>query len=429
MRMNADFSLQLLLLLPVSFVSAAAVSYFVPRAGAVDNAVVAEHMETDISHGQFERGTDFYHERIVQAQWEKYRRWALVSKHRKKSLLRARLAKLAFVSTGAVMQVASTQVPVAKKATYSCVGGALVAIGAYIKTKLLTEEKNGRMVTSYYVSQSIKSEVIKFRAKTGVYSKTNAGSKDKALELLRKRCSVLSSNGDDKLFHMMKMDKKEVPKPMETKSEYVDRRLDFMINDHYVTKAKSMERRGKICSSIEDLLLGAGTLAGFAATQNLPGVITKFTDVLTGYAGALTTVAAAFANHHAKMKYEEVTEQYYDAAEALSDLKDTWPLNCHKAGDPGWDEHVLKCEIVIVSTVEEYAKARTGNDDLTFVKPKRSAPKETFAEKVWNPDAICSNDETLSSPANERAARLMENESLTKEDAIKRIMEEFPESF
>ena len=44
--MNAEFSLQLLLLLPVSFVSAAAVSYFMPRAGAVDNAVVAEHMET-----------------------------------------------------------------------------------------------------------------------------------------------------------------------------------------------------------------------------------------------------------------------------------------------------------------------------------------------------------------------------------------------
>ena len=46
MRMNAEFSLQLLLLLPVSFVSAAAVSYFMPRAGAVDNAVVAKHMET-----------------------------------------------------------------------------------------------------------------------------------------------------------------------------------------------------------------------------------------------------------------------------------------------------------------------------------------------------------------------------------------------
>jgi hypothetical protein len=46
MRMNAEFSLQLLLLLPVSLVSAAAVSYFVPRAGATDYAVVADsHME------------------------------------------------------------------------------------------------------------------------------------------------------------------------------------------------------------------------------------------------------------------------------------------------------------------------------------------------------------------------------------------------
>ena len=37
MRMNiAELSLQMMLLLPVSFVSAAAVSYFVPRAGAVE---------------------------------------------------------------------------------------------------------------------------------------------------------------------------------------------------------------------------------------------------------------------------------------------------------------------------------------------------------------------------------------------------------
>ena len=383
---------------------------------------------TDLSHGQIKRGTDFYHERIVKAQWEKYRRWALVSKHRKKSLLSARIAKLGFVSIGAVAQVASTQVPVEQKSTYSLIGGIFVGIGTLIKTNLLTEEKNGRMVTSYFVSQSIKSEVIKFRAKTGAYSKTNAGSKDRALELLRERCSLLSSNGDDKLFHTMKMDKKAVPKPIETKRDYVDHRLD-LINDHYIEKAKNMERRGKFFSRIEDLLLSAGTLTGFATTQNLPGFIKKFTDVLTGYAGALTTVSAAFANHHAKMKFEEVTEQYYGAAEALRDLKDSWPLNCHKAGDPGWDEHVKKCENVIVSTVEEFARTRTGNDDLAFVKPKRSTPKERFAKKVWNPNAVCGNDETLSYPANERAAWLMENESLTKEDAIKRIMEEFPESF
>lgn len=384
---------------------------------------------TDLSHGQIKSGTDFYNERIIQSQWEKHRRWALVNKIRKRNLLNARFAKLAFVSAGAVVQVAATQVPVAQKATYSLVGGILVGIGTYIKTNLLTENKVGNMVTSFYVSQAIKSEVIKYRASAGVYSKANVGSEDDAVQKLRERCGILSSNGDDKMFHTMKMDKKPVPQSMDTKYGYVENRIDFMINDYYVKKARMMERRGKLCSRIEDVLMGVGTLTGFAATQNLPGVIMKFTDFLTGYAGAFTTVAAAFANHHAKMKFEVVTDQYYGAAEALRELKDTWPLRVENAGDPGWDEQVLKCENVIVSTVEEFAKARTGNDDLAFVKPKKNAPKKTFAEKVWNPDSICGNDESGSYPANEREAWLVENQSMTNEDARKKVMEEFPDSF
>lgn len=45
-KMNvAEFSVQLLLLLPVSFVSAAAVSYFVPRAGAIELEGECNHMQ------------------------------------------------------------------------------------------------------------------------------------------------------------------------------------------------------------------------------------------------------------------------------------------------------------------------------------------------------------------------------------------------
>ena len=45
-KMNfAELSVQLLLLLPVSFVSAAAVSYFVPRAGAVELEGEGNHMK------------------------------------------------------------------------------------------------------------------------------------------------------------------------------------------------------------------------------------------------------------------------------------------------------------------------------------------------------------------------------------------------
>ena len=47
MRMNvAEMSMKIMLLLPVSFVSATAVAYFVPRAGAVELAPAeGQHME------------------------------------------------------------------------------------------------------------------------------------------------------------------------------------------------------------------------------------------------------------------------------------------------------------------------------------------------------------------------------------------------
>jgi len=384
LKMNiSDFVLQLLVLLPVSLASAAVLGYIVPRAGATN--VNPDHddgyLAADLSDSQqHAHGTEKYIERNIQSQWEKHRRWHLVYKLRLRNIRIARVSKLSLITFGAVAQVAATQVPSKYRVAASFVGGVCVGIGTYIKTSFLTDEKVKSMVTSFYISQAIRSEVCKFRAKADSY---NGGSKDKedeALEQLRKECTRLSKIGDDRIFLTMHYDLKAIPPSMDTKDKYLKNRVDCTIDHLYMKKGRRMAKKAKILSNAENVLLFAGTLTGIGATQQqlMPAAIKNVFDILTGFAGAFTTVSAGIANHLSKAQYEQISEQYFDAAETLRELKENWPLETKAAGSPGWNQQIINCEDVILSTAEQFAKLKTGNQDMAF---RKSAKKRSF-EKV-----------------------------------------------
>lgn len=317
------------------------------------------------------------------------------------------------------MQVAATQVPVGWKTTTTLAGGGLTALGGYIKNKMVRPEDVSQTVTSFYVAQALKSEVYKFRTRAFPYNKSDR------LEKLRKNCNEISSaNGHDRRFHVMKKDKKPIPPPMPTRREYFEKRLDPRIESFLRGKARKMEARGKFCSRVEDAFITAGAGIGFLSAQKLPAKLAAYVEGLTGWAAAFTVVSAAFANHHAKMKFEEIADDYFDTADQLEKIKDNWPMNCNKAGDPGWDEQIAICEELILSTTEEFAKKRTGNKELTFVKPKRRTSVRT-----WNPEVICGNDETGGYTAKDRALWLVENKKLGMKEAQQKVMEEFPDNF
>ena len=317
------------------------------------------------------------------------------------------------------MQVAATQVPPGWRTTAAFIGGGLTALGGYIKGKMITSEDVDSMVTSFYIAQALKSEVYKFRTKASPYNKNDR------LEVLRKNCNAISrSNGHDRKFHTMKKDDKAIPPPMATKYEYFDKRLDPRINSFLRGKGRQMEAKGKFCSRVEDVFIGAGASIGFLSTQKLPSFLSRYVEGLTGWAAAFTTVSAAFANHHAKMKFEEIAENYFDTANELEKIKDNWPMNCNKAGDFGWDEQIAMCEEIILSTTEEFAKKRTGNTDLTFVKPKKRTSVST-----WNPEVVCGDDESGGYAAKDRALYLVETEKLSMKEAQQKVMAEFPDNF
>jgi len=415
----SDFTFQLLLLLPLSLVSATAVCLFVPRAGAIE--IADNQIAGDASGARFQDGTEKQLERIVQSQWEKQRRWSLVKKIRKRNITYARVSKLSFVAIGAVVQVAATQVSEAYRPTISLLGGACVGVAAYIKSNCLTSEKVNDMVTSFYIAQSIKSEVMRFRSRAAPYNT----SKNAALDTLRVACGQIHRNGNDDLFHTMQKDKKAVPMPMHTKDAYIENRLDVAINNMYMKQGTKLQKRGKLCSRIEDVLLYTLTATGFGATQQLPAFLKTAVRVLTSWAGALTTISAAFANHEAKTKYAEISEQYFDAADSLTLIRDDWPLHVNKAGDPGWDDQINACEDVILATVEQFAKTKTGNKDLTFTKPKRKKRKIM----KWNPNVVVGTDESGMYKASERKKWLMDNKELSEAEAKSCVMSEYPNNF
>lgn len=352
MRMNiAELLLQMMMLLRLSIVSATTVAYFVPHAGAVKVAAATEgqHMEE-------------HRERIVRFQWEKQRRWTKVYQARRRELHMARIAKLSLISAEAILQVAATQVPTGWKATTALLGGAFGALGIYIKSQMITPEKVDQMVTSFYIAQAMKSEVYKFRTKSFPYNNNDAS------QVLRDTCNALSKSGSDRRYHFMQMDKKPIPTDMSTKNVYLEKRVNPRIYKNLIPRGRQFARKGRFCSNAENAFIFAGSSIGFLATQGFSGNIGAFMDKLTGWAAAFTTVSAAFANHAAKMNFESLAVQYFDKANELAEIVETWPMNCNKAGDPGWDEQIAKCEEVILSNTEEFARKRTGNNELTFAK-------------------------------------------------------------
>ncbi|VEU45105.1 unnamed protein product [Pseudo-nitzschia multistriata] len=279
------------------------------------------------------------------------------------------------------------------------------------------------MVTSYATSQAIKAEVYKFRANVKPYSQFKMNP-DEALNLLRSRCSSISESTSDEKFYLTRQDSSPPPGWLNTVDQYMEKRIDDMINRFYVKRGRRLKQRAAFCSRCENALLGLSGAASFCSAQQLSGPLQKVFSTVGGWGGAFTTVSAAFANHIAKEKFNDIAVEYFEAAAKLQDVKDSWPPTAAMSGSPDWEEQVAKSENVILTTIEEWAKAKTGNEDLHL----KAAPP-VKKDPVWNPDVICGTDESGFYPASDRAEWLVTNKNMTQADAQKKVMVEFPERF
>lgn len=356
-------------------------------------------------------------EQTVQAQWDRHRRWAIVSNRRRIQIHRARVAKLFLLVTGALVQQLPDSFPLCGKYR-GWIGGLCVAAVPYLKNRMLQDEDVARMIKSSWTSQAIEAEVFKFRARAAEYSyfKTNPLV---ALHALRRRCYELTLAGReaDDLFDRTMPDDKPVPGWLNTAEEYIRERLDHQINEWYKKRAKQFDRRYDLCIICETPLLVGAAISSFGKT---------LVPALDGWCGFFTTAATAIGAHLAAQNYHEISQQYHTAAIKLEYIKETWPpVYAACSGSRAWEDNVKRTEAVIRSTVDEWAKAKSG--DGGFVPPKVKGDEE--GPKKWDPDVVCGTDDTGFYLAVDRARWLVENKSMKEEEAQNKVMEEYPENF
>jgi len=416
--------IQWILLFSLAVVSAAAVSLRAPSTTGSEH-----HADLGYDHQNPKASSSAtvhkHAERILQSQWDKHRRWSKIASERKKMLEIGRITKLVLISTGAVAQVASTQLPVEYKAFANIFSGVCIGAGTYIKTKFLTDEKIKNMAASFKTSQAIKAEVYQFRARVGHYGKEPD---EKVVDLLRQRCSSISSKTKDRKFLNTLPDSDSHPAPgsLDTIDEYIEKRMDHIIQDFYLKEARSMNKRASIVSTCETALLSMGFLADSIPINMVPDAFQNAVTSYSGWGVAFTTVSVAFANHLAREKFSDIADEYCRAAEQLEDIKDNWPSKATKSGAPGWEKTVIECENIIQATFVKAANTRTGGKDL----PQELKPFKKDAHKmVWNPDVVCGTDNSGFYRASARLEWLVDNSDLSKQEARKKIMSEFPENF
>lgn len=440
MRTLNSILLHLLLTLPTFVAVAAVSSAFIPRGGGVSATPLDDEpapMAPDLGQDratQSQLSTSVKEnkqmDRIVQSQWEKHRRWARIAKSRKLTVEACRISKLVLVSTGAMLQVAATQLPAKFREPAVMAGGAFIGLANFIKKKFLTDDNIQSMVTSYTTSQAIKSEVFKFRAKVSPYDQLDANP-DRVLSDFQKRCDGIHKSVFDPKLKTTEPDSVPLPGSLATADEYIERRLDRRIR-HFNKKGKRVRQRYALCNRCEDVLMIFGTAASF--TSQLPPVAQKIITMvgaekivagLGGWSGAFTTVSAAFANHLAKNKFEEVSEDCSRAEELLKDLRETWPSTAKAAGSVDWDAQVTKSESIIESATKEWANIKKATLDAPL--PEEPAPSNKGP--VWDPKIVCGTDESGYYPALDRQNWLIENQNMTEEEAKQKVMDEFPENF
>mmetsp|Transcript_12585 Transcript_12585/g.14394 ORF Transcript_12585/g.14394 Transcript_12585/m.14394 type:complete len:424 (+) Transcript_12585:284-1555(+) len=413
--------IQWILLFSLAVVSAAAVSLRAPSTTGSDH-----HADLGYDHQNPKASSsatvDKLAERILKSQWDKHRRWSKVASERKKMLEIGRISKLVLISSGAVAQVASTQLPVEYKAFANLFSGACLGAGTYIKTNFLTVEKIKKNAACFKTSQAIKAEVYQFRARVGHYGKEP----EKAVDLLRQRCSSISSKTKDHKFLNTLPDSHPAPARLDTMDEYIEKRMDHIIQDFYRKQARSMNKKASIISNCENALLSMAFLASSIPINMIPDAFQNAFASFSGWGVAFTAVSTAFANHLAKEKFSDRADDYSRAAEQLEAIKDNWPLKATKAGAPGWENTVIECENIIHATFVKEANTRTGSKDL----PQELKPlKKDVHKMVWNPAVVCGTDNSGFYRASARVEWLVDNSDLSKQEAQKKIMSEFPENF
>jgi hypothetical protein len=273
--------------------------------------------------------------------------WSQTADELKRRLDRARWFVLGSGILGALVAAVASQIqlPDAGRsiahALLTGLGAALLAIGAFISSRLLRDSEVQSWVRARAAAEALKREAFKYATGASPY---DSGDADSTLDKERSRIE-----GDlDDLADRESLPARQgsSPRAMLSPDQYREKRIRSQIHEFYRPKALAYGKLATrlrltefwlaLAAAIITALSGAlGKLAVFGGVSFDPAALTA----------VLTTVGGAILAHIEASRYQHLVTSYLATARRLEEVDTTFAA---ASSDPkAWSEFVNRCEDII----------------------------------------------------------------------------------
>ena len=354
-------------------------------------------------------------QKVLLPQWKRHLKLSKLAIRRKIEIVFARRLSLGLLFTGASCQTICNQLSSSRSGSLvALLGSGLIAAAPVLTKKCLSKEVNEKWAQCRCAANDLEHEIFMFRAGIDPYDD------EYALEELAKRGEEIMNNIKDTSYESIKIDKEEMalfPPKLDLES-YIELRVDPTIKTYH-KQAKKKQKLSNFYKTLRGWFLGLSSLFGLVSSANkgktkggLDGTILANVGP---WATVMTTMAGATGAHIEAWRLDDLSSEALQAARDLENLK-VLPQD--------FETFVRECEGVIAEKTKNWVSLKRNKK-----KAGDGAGANMYNKLYWNPHVLCEDSKSGTMSASERVKNLMQNESLSEKDAIKKVMRQYPNMF
>jgi hypothetical protein len=286
-------------------------------------------------------------EEAIASIWRNRVAWSRVADKLKARISRARTTALTLSAAGALLETTAATLFANSsvfRTWFAGAGAVLLAVAAFISTRLVTPNDLRSWTRARSVSEAIKAEVYAFRAGADPYDGPNAS------QTLLTRVNDIKAMARDLIQYLPNDDfGGVVALPIMSREDYVKKRVEQQIEEYYRRQVARLRHKLKAFRTLEfGLGLVAAVLGAIAAIASGRGDSGAQTSTaIAAWVAVLTTVAGAVTTHIAANRYEFLVMSYAATAARLADLLNEWRIAGMPSDGAHWSKFVRECENAI----------------------------------------------------------------------------------
>jgi hypothetical protein len=277
---------------------------------------------------------------VVGRFWERQRRWSILADQLKNGIVRWRSLVLGLSVAGALLQTLAASLPGTTIGKIVAVAG-FVSLGMvpFVAIKFLQPEQVRRWLRARSVSEGLKSEIYRFRARAAPYAGADRSSQlDQKGEELQVWFSEMASE-----LAGVTVDTKQPPGPLDA-ATYIAARVTNQIEKYYQPEARRNNKRAKLFRWLEVGISGlAAILGGVAAGLHLTADPNSRVGI-GAWVAVLTTIGGSVVAHAAASRYQLQARTFFATKQQLEDLRGKWLRAGSPAPGEEWSQFVSACE-------------------------------------------------------------------------------------